>query len=380
MTDKLRGCLTREHILTEYKDVFEGLGHIGDTKFVLDPSVQPVQHNPRRVPIAIQDKVRAKIADLEKKGIVKKVTKPTEWISSMVVVTTPKKIRICLYPKDLNKAVLRPKYQMATLDEVLPRLSKAKVFSTLDAKDGFYQVGLDEESSLRTTFWIPFGRYRYLRLPFGINLAPEEFECKLQEKLDGLPGVIVLRDDILVVGNGETMDEANKNHDENLVRLLDRARQVNLRLNSSKLHLRKPEVRFMGHLITSKGLEPDPDKVKAVEEMPEPTTKQELKSLLGFVNYLSKFLPKLSEVAQPLRDLTAKEAKFIWSTQHAKSFKEIRELVVEHPVLKYYGPSEEATIQCDASEVGLGAALMQNGQPVAFASRTLLKQRDSTHK
>ena len=289
----------------------------------------------------------------------------------MVVVTTPKKIRICLDPKDLNKAVLRPKYQMATLDEVLPKLSKAKVFSTLDAKDGFYQVGLDEESSLKTTFWTPFGRYRYLRLPFGINLAPGEFECKLQEKLDGLPGVIVLRDDILVVGNGETMDEANKNHDENLVRLLDRAQQVNLRLNSSKLHLRKPEVRFMGHLITSKGLEPDPDKVKAVEEIPEPTTKQELKSLLGFVNYLSKFQPKLSEVAQPLRDLTAKEAKFIWSTQHAKSFKEIRELVVEHPVLKYYDPSEEVTIQCDASEVGLGAALMQNGQPVAFASRTL---------
>ena len=243
--------------------------------------------------------------------------------------------------------------------------------SQILVKDGFYQVGLDEESSLKTTFWTPFGRYRYLRLPFGINLAPEEFECKLQEKLDGLPGVIVLRDDILVVGNGETLDEANKNHDENLVRLLDRARQVNLRLNSSKLHLRKPEVRFMGHLITSKGLEPDPDKVKAVEEMPELTTKQELKSLLGFVNYLSKFLPKLSEVAQPLRDLTAKEAKFIWSTQHAKSFKEIRELVVEHPVLKYYDPSEEATIQCDASEVGLGAALMQNGQPVAFASRTL---------
>ena len=119
---------------------------------------------------------------------------------------------------------------------MLPKLSKAKVFSTLDAKDGFYQVGLDEESSLKTTFWTPFGRYRYLRLPFGINLAPEEFECKLQEKLDGLPGVIVLRDDILVVGNGETLDEANKNHDENLVRLLDRARQVNLRLNGSKLH------------------------------------------------------------------------------------------------------------------------------------------------
>ena len=173
------------------------------------------------------------------------------------------------------------------------------------------------------------------------------------------------------MGNGEALDKANKNHDENLVQLLDRARQVNLRLNSSKLHLRKSEVPLMGHLITSKGLEPDLDKVRAVKEMPEPTTKQELKSLLGFVNYRSKFLPKLSEVAQPLRDLTAKEAKFIWSTQHAKSFEEIRELVAEHPVLKYYDPSEEAMIQCNASEVGLGAALMQNGQPVAFASRTL---------
>ena len=98
----------------------------------------------------------------------------------MVVVTTPKKIRICLEPKDLNKAVLHPKYQMSTLDKVLPKLSKAKVFSTLDAKNGFYQFGLDEESSLKTTFRTPFGRYRYLRLPFGINLEPEEFECKLQ--------------------------------------------------------------------------------------------------------------------------------------------------------------------------------------------------------
>ena len=236
---------------------------------------------------------------------------------------------------------------MSTLDEVLPKLIKAKVFSTLDAKDGFYQVGLDEESSLKNSFWTPFGRYRYLRLPSESTWHQKNLNV----------GYMRSWMVSLVAGNGETLDEANKNQ-ENLVRLLNRARQINLRLNSSKLHLRKSEVRFMGHLITSKGFEPDPDKVKAVEEMPEPTTKQELKSLLGFVNYLSKFLPKLSEVAQPLRDLTVKEAEFIWSTQHAKSFKEIRELVVEHPALKYYDPSEEVTIQCDASEVGLGAALM----------------------
>ena len=107
----------------------------------------------------------------------------------------------------------------------MPKLSRAKVFSTLDAKDGFYQVGLDENSSLKTTIWTPFGRYKYRRLPFGINLAPEEFECKLHEKLDGLPGVAVIKDDILAMGHGDNEEEANQNHDENLVRLLEQARK-----------------------------------------------------------------------------------------------------------------------------------------------------------
>ena len=154
--------------MANYRDVFEGLGHIGNTTIVTDPLVKPTQHSPRRVPIALRDKVKEKLEDLESKGIVEKVTIPTEWISSMVVVTTPSKIRIGLDPQDLNKAVIRPKYQMPTLDELLLKLSKAKVFTTLDAKDGLYQVGLDEQSSLKATFWTPFGGYKYLRLPFGI--------------------------------------------------------------------------------------------------------------------------------------------------------------------------------------------------------------------
>ena len=161
-------------------------------------------HAPRRIPVTLQKEVKEKIAELEKKGIIQKVTDPTDWISSMVIVSKPGKIRICLDPRDLNKAIQRPKYQMPTLEEILPKLSKAKVFTTLDAKYGFYQIGLDEESSKKTTFWTPFGRYRYLRMPFGISVAPEEFECKLHEKLTGLEGVEILRDDLLVVGYGDT--------------------------------------------------------------------------------------------------------------------------------------------------------------------------------
>ena len=195
--EKRRVPSTTVAILREYKDVFEGLGHIGiSSGFVVNPDHTPVQHAPRRVAVAV--------AEMEKKGIIQKVTEPTEWISSMVVVAKPGKIRICLDPCDLNKAIQRPKYQMPTLEEVLSRLSKAKVFTTLDAKDGFYQIGLDEASSKKTTFWTPFCRYRYLRMPFGISLAPEEFERRLHEQLSGLDGVDILRDDILVAGYGDT--------------------------------------------------------------------------------------------------------------------------------------------------------------------------------
>ena len=120
--------LTQQSILEKYSEVFKGLGHIGDSKIVLKPDAKPVQHAPRRIPVAIKDRVKEKLDDMEKKGIIQKITEPTEWISSMVVVTTAKKIRICLDPLDLNKAILRPRYQMPTLEEVLPKISNAKVF------------------------------------------------------------------------------------------------------------------------------------------------------------------------------------------------------------------------------------------------------------
>ena len=151
----------------------------------------------------------------------------------MLVVTKPQKIRIFLDPKNFKQAIVRPKFQMPTLEERLPKLSKARIFSTFDAKDGFYQVGLDEESSRLTTFWTPLGKNRYLIMPFGIRLAPDAFERRLQECLDDLPDVVVIRDDILVVGPGETDSETLENLNQNVIRLLERARKMNLSRKSS---------------------------------------------------------------------------------------------------------------------------------------------------
>ena len=147
--------LNKEKILTEFKDVFEGLGHMDKASFTVNPEVTPVHDAPRRIAVTLHKEVRAKLEELEKKNILMKETELTDWISSMVIVAKPGKIRVCLDPKDLNEAVKWPKYQMLTLEEVLPKLSTAKVFTTLDSKDGFYQISLDEKSSKLTTFWTP---------------------------------------------------------------------------------------------------------------------------------------------------------------------------------------------------------------------------------
>ena len=182
----------------------------------------PVQHAPRQTPVALKERLKQKLQEMESKGIIMKVNEPTAWISSMVAVVKPGKVRVCIDPKDLNKAIQRPKYQIPTLEEILPQLADARVFSGLDAKDGFHQVKLDRPSSYLTTFWTPFGCYRYLRMPFGISLAPEEFQHRIVEDLSG---VAVIADDILVYGCGP---DCVADHDANLKKLLQRAREKNL--------------------------------------------------------------------------------------------------------------------------------------------------------
>ena len=131
-----------------------------------NPEVAPVQHTPRKMPVALKKEIKAKLDEMEKRGIITPVTEPTDWISSMVVVKKGTKLRICLSPSDLNKALKRSHYPMPTIEEILPKLHNAKVFSVLDAADGYNQCRLDKGSSYLTTFWTPFQRYRWLRMPF----------------------------------------------------------------------------------------------------------------------------------------------------------------------------------------------------------------------
>ena len=167
------------------------------------------------------------------------------------------------------------------------------------------------------------------------------------------------------------MEDALKDHNSNLLNLFDRARSMNLKLNKKKLRLRLDQVTYMGHSFTSEGLRPDSMKVEAIVSMPRPDDKRAVQRLLGFVNYLSRFMPTISEVSEPLRKLTERNALFVWESQQEEAFQTIKNMISSTPVLKYYDVANETTIQCDASESGLVATLLQNGQPVAFTSRSL---------
>ena len=365
-------ALTKDDILRDYKDVFTGLGKLpGVYHIQMDKAVKPVQNTRRRVPVLLREELKAKLQDLERQQIIAKVEDPTAWISNMVVVKKPNKLRVCLDPQNLNKGIQRNHHPIPTIEEIAPRLVNAKVFSVADAKDGFLQVVLDEESSYLTTFWTPHGRFRWLRMPFGISSAPEEFQRRLDEVLEGLNNIEVIADDIIIFGTGNTEQEAEESHDRAFLALLQRCRERGLKLNKRKLKYKMPSVAYMGHIISARGLSPDPDKVKAIQQMPRPTDVQGVQRLLGVVTYLAKFMPRLSDVCEPLRRLTDKEVEFDWLHQHDTALDTIKQLITEAPVLQYYDVKKEVTIECDSSNYGLGAVLMQEGRPVAYASRTL---------
>jgi hypothetical protein len=367
-----RDDVTMEGLTETYTDVFGGLGCLpGEYKINIDEMIKPVKNAPRKVAVAIKPQLKAKLADLESKQIIKKVTEPTKWISSMVLVKKPNKLRICLDPKPLNTAINRAHYMMPTVEDILPKLTNARVFSVLDAKDGFWQIKLDNDSSHLTTFSTPYGRYRWLRMPFGISSAPEEFQRRQHEIVEDLHGVEVIADDYLIYGSGSTDEEASADHDKNLIRFMERARKVNLKINQQKMKFKMKSVSYMGHLITAGGLQASPEKIRAIIDLPMPENKKAVQRLLGCVRYLAKFLPRLSQVAEPLRRLTDKDAHWEWMEHHQDALDELKQLLTEAPVLQYYDVNKEVTIQCDASESGLEATLLQEQKPVSFASRAL---------
>ena len=261
----------------------------------LDPQVKPVIRPPRQIPVSMQEKVKTGLKRMVNIGVIESVTEPTSWVSSFVAVKKKGKdeIRLCIDPRHLNHAIQRQHYPMRTIQDVAARIPNAKFFTVLDASSGFWQIPLDYESSLKTTFNTPYGRYRFCRLPFSIKSASEVFQKAIDHLLEGYPCEVIV-DDILVWGSTTEAE-----HDRNLLKVLDRIREINRKLQWDKCKFKVNEVGYVGHLLTAEGLKPDPEKVRAIVEMKTPENVKDLRRFLGMVRYLSKFVPPLSELALP---------------------------------------------------------------------------------
>ena len=250
-------------------------------------------------------------------------------------------------------------------------MNNAKVYSVLDASNGYWQIKLSKDSQKYTTFNTPSGRHTYLRLPFGIKSSSEVFQRTVSQILENLDGCEVIADDILIWGKD------TQEHNERLCAVLKRIREANMRLNKAKCKIGLTEVAYVGHVFGPDGLKTSEEKIRAILEIPEPRNKKELQGFMRTVNYLGKFIPNLSGINQPLRQLLEKDVAWHWDDAQKKSFKELKKAITTAPVLKYYDEKEDVVLSVDSSKDALGACILQNAHPIAYASRSLNKSKQN---
>ncbi|XP_072401068.1 uncharacterized protein [Diabrotica undecimpunctata] len=278
----------------------------------LSSDAVPFISGTRKIPLAIRSQVKDKLDDMVRKNLIVPVSEPTEWQNPIVVVPKNKgsDIRICMDPVYLNKYVKRERFPIPTQDTLFAKLSGANYFTLLDASSAFLQLPLNYESSLLCTFTTPFGRYRYLRLPYGLTCAPEIFQKYMSELLDS-------------------------------------------------------------HQISNIGISPDHDKTEAITKMTPPSNKKELQRFLGTIVYLAKFIPNLSEHTSPLRCLLSSKNEWHWGHNEQACFDKLKNLVASATTLHYFNPDKKTILSVDASPYGLGAMVSQDGFPIEFASVSL---------
>ena len=360
------------NIYRQFPNLFRGLGIYDEPYHIkLKPNATPhCVYTARNIPIPYFEKVKLELTKMESSGVISQVDVPTEWCAAMVAV--PKKtdsLRICVDLRPLNECVLREVHPLPKVDVTLASLSGARVFSKLDANSGFWQIPLSEESRLLTTFITPFGRYCFNKLPFGIASAPEHFQKVMNKVLSGLDGIVCQMDDTLVFGKSQ------EEHDKRLLTTLSRIQSAGLTLNKEKCLFSKCTITFLGHVIDSSGVSPDPEKIAAIKDMPPPKNISDLRRFMGMVTQLGKFTPNLAELSQPLRELLSTKRCWCWGPDQVESFTNIKTELTKPAVLAFYNPANETKVSADASSHGLGAVLLQMEanawKPVAFASRSM---------
>ena len=267
----------------------------------------------------------------------------------------------------LNALTLKSVFPIPVFDELMDELSRAKWFSSLDLNSGYHQIRLRSGEEYKTAFQTHFGHFEFKVMVFGLCGAPGTFQGSMNTILAPLlrKCVLVFFDDILVYS--ETLEE----HFEHLRQVLQLLAQDKWTVKLSKCSFVQQQISYLGHIISSQGVATDPAKVEAVHSWPQPASVKDLRSFLGLAGYYRKFEKHFAVIAKPLTDLLRKNVLFVWTLAHTASFQALKQALISAPVLAMPDFSIPFCLETDASNLGVGAVLLQNGHPLAFISKPL---------
>lgn len=354
--------LTVDNMTMEFPMVFDGqIRSMQGERFhiSLTEDVKPFCVNtPRSIPFAYRDKLKAELDLLQQQNIIAPVTEATEWCAPIVV--TPKKntdrIRMCVDLSHLNRYVRRERYQSTTPSQAVADIaaSHAKFFTVLDALKGYHQCPLDEDSQILTTFITPFGRYKYLRAPYGISSISEHYDRRMAEAFTGLTGFRRIVDDIIIYDSDEHQ------HAAHVRQFLQRCADKHIALNLEKCKFSQTTVTFAGFTLSTQGYQIDQSITAAISQFPNPSNRTDLRSFVGLVNQLSSSTNSVAPLLAPLRPLLSTKNDFLWTPNHQQALDTIKETLTTAPILSYFNADKPTRLSTDASRHGLGFVLQQN--------------------
>lgn len=340
-------------------------------KFSVDKQVPPERNAYYNVPAAYREGARHRLEEMEARGIIERVHGAPTWISGMSAVPKGKNdFRLVVNMRSPNKAIKREYFRLPLLDEIKIKLHGSRFFTKLDLSNAFYHLELAKESRDLTTFLTEGGMYRFTRLMFGVNCAPEIFQREMCRLLENVENVIVYIDDILIFA--DSLEALRKT----TAKVLQILRENNLTLNTSKCEYEKSHLKFLGHELDDKGFHVDEAKIKDIRKFREPNSVSELRSFLGLASYLSSYIKNFADITSPLWKVSSAKS-WSWGRDQKKAFEEVKEKITNcTTTLGYFSEHDKTILYTDASPNALGAVLVQQSdcEPpriISFASKAL---------